>query len=42
VRNCDNCVIDELVHATSPKGAPDWAHTQCCFFDITIGFRRPG
>lgn len=42
VHNLDGRVIDELVYATKPKGAPDWTHTHRYFFDITIGFRRLG
>lgn len=40
VHEVDGHVVDELVYATKPKGAPDWTHTHRYFFDITAGFRR--
>jgi hypothetical protein len=30
-------VIDELVYATKPKGAPQWVNRRRFFFDITAG-----
>ncbi len=31
-------VIDELVFACKPQGAPDWTRTRRFFFDITAGW----
>lgn len=40
VRPANGRVVDELVYATSPKGAPEWTETRRFFFDITAGFKR--
>lgn len=36
----DGRVIDELVYAAKPSGAPEWTETRRFFFDITAGFNR--
>lgn len=38
VRQIDGRVIDELVYATKPLGAPEWTHTRRLFFDVTSNF----